>query len=187
MQYKILIFISFVFLFNKQIDSLNDKIYKCHKKSIKKFSDEIKIQHKFREMYINDIIELKNQNPNDTIVIAESHDFICSGCPSKTVQIFSKKTYQSYHLENEGNKFTKYSTKSRRELKGFQSFNEYINGFYLHSDYMKIIQGVRLGKKLKQIAEENNTNECYDGSNTIYTVIYPNDEIDCMRIRCWND
>lgn len=187
MKHIVFIFISFVILFNKQTDSLNSKIYKSHRKSIKNFSGEIKIQHEFREMYINDILELKKQKPNDTIIIAESYAFNCNGCPSNFVQVYSQKSYLDYRLEMEGIKITKYNNTSKTKLVGFSTYDKSINGFYQHSDYMKIIQGLRLGKKLKQIAKDNNTNECYDGSNTIYTVIFTNDEIDCMKIRCWKD
>jgi hypothetical protein len=186
MQYKILIAIMSIFLlFNQQSDSLNDRIYKSHKKTIKNFTNEIETQHVFREKYINDIIELIKLNPTDTIVIAESHKFNCDGCPASFVQVFTNKTYKNYRIELEGNKYTSYSTQPTTELKDFKSYNESINGQYLHYGLMKIIQGIRSGKKLSEITEENNTENCHDGSKTIYTLIFPNDEIDCMRIRCW--
>ncbi|MCA1965141.1 MAG: hypothetical protein LDL23_00685 [Flavobacterium sp.] len=163
-------------------DSLNDKIYKCHKSNIGKFSNEIESQFDFRKQYIKDIIELHQQNKNDTILIIEKHDFACDGCPASFVQIFSKEKYIEFRLNmNE----SKYEDRFESALKEYKSKVPGIETEYLHSDLKIIFENLKKGKKINQIQKENNTNDCYDGSNSIYTLIYPNDELKCMIIRCW--
>ena len=174
-------FISIVLLLINN-DSLNDKIYKCHKSNITKFSNEIESQFDFRKQYINDIIELHQQNKNDTILIIEKHDFACDGCPASFVQIFSKEKHIEFRLNmNEGN----YEGKFESTLKEYKSKIPDLETEYLHSDLKIIFENLEKGKEINQIQKENNTNDCYNGSNSVYTLIYPNDELKCMIIRCW--
>ena len=167
-------------------ESLNDRIYKCHKKKIKCCSRDIETQHKVREQYIGEIIRLRNKNPNDTIVISESHSVICEGCPA-TVEVFTATKYQSFEMIYDGNRFSKYIPESIQTLKNFYSYDKNISGLYLHYDFKNILLGIRSGKNLDKIVAENNTEECNDGSITIYTLIFPNDKLECMKIRCWNN
>ena len=184
---KILTLLTFFSIcFSNSGESLNDRIYKCHKKKIKCCSHDIETQHKVREQYIGDIIRLRNTNPNDTIVLSESHSVICEGCPA-SVEVFTATKYQRFEINYDGNRYTKYTSEPIQTLKNFYSYDKNISGQYLHYDLKKILLEIRTGKSFEKIVAENNTEECVDGSITIYTIIFPNNKLDCMKIRCWND
>jgi len=179
----IIILIFFIVFSNTQVKSLNDQIYHSQKTKIKGLNDEIEIQHKFRKQYINDIIELKRQNPKDTILIVERYPVECFGCPAKYVQVYSKKIRKGYVLNYEGTKVTTYQAEPMETVENYRS--GYYN--YLHSDLKIIIEGLKSGKSVEIIVKENNTEDCYDGATSVYSIIFPNERIESMKIRCWKN
>lgn len=182
LQVRLISFLISITLLSFKVDSLNEKIYKCHKSNIDKFSNEIETQFDFRKQYIDDIIDLHHQNKNDTILIVEQYNFACDGCPASFVQIFSKEKYIEFSLNLNNNR---YESKFISALKNYKSEVLGLEIEYLHSDLKIIFENLKEGKKINQIQKENNTNDCYDGSNSIYTLIYPNDKLECIMIRCW--
>lgn len=174
------ILIFFLAFSNIQVKTLNDKIYDSQKMKIKGSKDEIEIQHEFRKQYIEDIIKLKKQNPKDTIIVVERYPVECSGCPAKFVQVYSKKERRGYELNYEGNKVSTYRAEPIETLKDYRS--GYYN--YLHSDLKIIMEELKLGKSVEKIVQEYNTENCFDGSTSIYSILFPNNRIESMGIRC---
>ncbi len=62
-------------------------------------SDELKIQKKYRLQYIADIDSILQLFSNDTIILTESYDFICFGCPSDNVRILVDTVLINYERD----------------------------------------------------------------------------------------
>jgi len=77
----------------------------------------------------------------------------------------------------DGAKFEKYSRQVLKKNSEFSSADENIK---------IIIHEISKGKNPNIEANKYGTDDCYDGSQTMYTIIFPNDSITCMYMRCWN-
>ncbi len=180
MKHCTLIILTIILFGFSGFSQLNRQINKSQKESIKDspfetakgMSDELKIQKKYRLLYIADIDSLLRQFPNDTIILTENYDFVCFGCPADNVQIlvdsllitFSKEFgHEPYQKKTEPLCLTSYYTSSLVELK-----NE-----------------IRIKKHWYAKPNKFGTDGCFDGGHTLYTVFYPDGNIISMYIRCW--
>ena len=166
-------------------NSLADTIYKEQKsalsqsplKSAEGLFEGIETQKEFRNQYINDITGLHKKNKNDTIIIIEQYHFTCTGCPADYVEINLHSQSIKYEAKMDGAKFEKYSRQVLKKNSEFSSADENIK---------IIIHEISKGKNPNIEANKYGTDDCYDGSQTMYTIIFPNDSITCMYMRCWN-
>lgn len=78
-----------------------------------------------------------------------------------------------------GTKFTHYTSEKIKKIHEFVTPDAYYKDGYLHKDLKMIMESLRERKKINVGAED-----CFDGSKTMYTIIFPNDKIDCFYVRC---
>jgi len=146
-------------------------------KSAEGLFEGIATQKEFRNQYLNDIIDLHKRNKNDTIIILEKYHFTCTGCPADFVEINLHSQSVKYEMKMDGAKFGEYS---RQVLKKNNKFNAADENIKI------IIREIKKGKNPNIEADKYGTDDCYDGSQIMYTLILPDDNIKCMYMRCWN-
>ena len=56
---------------------------------------------------------------------------------------------------------------------------------YFHTDILELKSNIRNSADWNKDPEEYGTDRCFDGSHTIYSVIYPDNRIKSMYMRCW--
>jgi hypothetical protein len=178
-------FLTVFFLTTLSRSSLADTIFKEQKralsqsqlKSAEGLFEGIETQKEFRNQYLNDITDLHKENKNDTIIIIEQYHFTCTGCPAYFVEINLHSQSIKYEMKMDGAKFGKYSRQVFKKNSEFSSADENIK---------IIIHEIRKGKNPNIEAYKYGTDDCYDGSHTMYTIIFPNNSMKCMYMRCWN-
>jgi len=184
MKYLCLFLIGFLVMSFNVFDDLNMQIYNYQKQSFPEWADTFETQREFRTACIGEITEFVEEDNDDTLILSESYRVDCDGCPADFITIYSSGRSKEFRLGIAADgTITGYSPGSGARLQNFRE----TGSKYLHLDIKTIVEGLRDGKKLKRISEKNNTYKCHDGSNTIYTVMYPNKEIECMKIRCWKN
>ena len=145
--------------------------------SAKGLESELKIQLKYRLQYEEELKKLIEENKNDTIILCEYYDFICSGCPAVSVGIYVQNKFISYQ-ENYPEKVYK-----RTEELLTNDFSNSTGSFY--SDIDEIKDELRKGNKWNHNPERYGTDQVFDGGHTFYTVLFPSSKIQSMYIRCW--
>lgn len=173
-------------------NSLADNIYVEQKislskspfKSAKGLLEGIETQKDFRDKYLNDIINLRKKN--DTIIITEKYDFACTGCPAVFVEINLREQYIQYIMKRDNEKFGDYSSHTYKKADKINTIRDNAKSAYFHRDLQIITQEIRKGKDLNIDSHKYGTDYCYDDSQTMYTVIFPDNSIKCMYMRCWN-
>lgn len=147
--------------------------------SSKSMTKEIELQLLFRKKYIDIINKIKKSYPKRPLIILESYEFICTGCPANYVAFFNNKILITYRLENFQNKHIdqiKYIEKEK--------LTDFNNSMF---DDLKIIY------KNLDLTTNWNSNptvygtdyDCFDGSNSFYSVYFPDGTIESMYMRCW--
>jgi hypothetical protein len=122
------------------------------------------IQMKYRKQYLKRIEELRTRYPSDTIMLTENYDYICINCPSQ---------YSTFLIDT-----NLYIYKSEIPVKRYEeSIIEYTDYDFL---YREIKSNVQWYKNPKRYGTDN----CFDGSHTFYTVIYPSGKVESMYMRC---
>ncbi|WP_422091661.1 hypothetical protein [Tenacibaculum ovolyticum] len=147
--------------------------------SSKSMAKELETQLLFRKKYIDIITQIRTEHPRKPLIILESYDFICSGCPANYVTFFNDKVLITYQLEDFQNKHIdkiKYIEKER--------FTDLKNSMY---DDLKIIyKKLDLKTKWNSNPVEYGTEyDCSDGGKYFYSVYLVNGTIESMYMRCW--
>ncbi len=158
---------------------LNKKINNSQRAVKESMSKELDMQLLFREKYINDIIELAKKYPKNPIIIVESYDFICNGCPADYIRLYNGKVLINYNLGQIHGKKT-YEIQYNRDKIDLKTEK------YNISDDLKIIyEKLKSKKQWNANPDEYDSKNCSDGAKTIYSVYHPNRKIESMYIRCW--
>tara|TARA_R110002051_G_scaffold104454_1_gene177023 strand:+ start:136 stop:732 length:597 start_codon:yes stop_codon:yes gene_type:complete len=147
--------------------------------SSKSMAKELEIQLLFRKKYFSVINEIRTEYPNRPLIISESYPFECSGCPANYVNFFNNKILITLRLEDFQNKsIDEIEYKEKRRL------TEFKNSMF---DDLKIIyKNLELKTKWNSNPAEYGTDlDCSDGSNSFYSVYFPNGTIESMYMRCW--
>jgi hypothetical protein len=173
------------FLANLTYGQLNQKIDESQKKAIvvspfktaKGLNKEISQQRKIRLEYLGIIDSLKIKFPKDTIFLTENYDFICLGCPADYIQILYKNNLLTIRKYPNSNNY-------KRENSTLTNLYFDEQGFY-YSDIHEIISEIRKSDSWFEKPEKYGTDNCFDGGHTFYTVIYPDNKINSMYMRCW--
>jgi len=174
-----------IFLGCSVVDKLNNQIDQNQKKSLKNspfetakgMTDELRIQKKFRTQYENELQSLLKAHPNDTIILKESYDFICLGCPANHVAIYVDTMiveFQKDIFQKKYNKNIKYLSPELKDPSG-----------YYHYSILEIKSEIKKGNKWNKNPENYGTDKCFDGGHTFFTIIYPSGKMESMYMRCW--
>jgi len=156
-------------------------------KSAKGYFETLNNQVIWRKQYIKELIELRKGNTNDTIILSEQYRFDCDGCPANYVEMFSKSGYKYYSLDTNGNKIQGYKLKTEAPLINSRTWNSAINGMYLHKDYEKIKYAIKNGIDINKTAHKFGTDNCDDGTWVLYTILFPDNKVSGVYMRCWNN
>ncbi len=172
-----------IFMFGcSSTNNLNQKIHNSQSliTSSSFMSNELKLQLSFRKKYIDHISEIAKIHSHKPIVIVESYDFICNGCPADYVIIYNEEVLIKYTLESikNGQKIDEIKYLKKEHLIKSEKNNV--------SDDLKIIyKKLNSKEKWNSNPEQYDSKTCSDGAHTFYSVYYPNGNIESMYIRCW--
>ncbi|MDY8135458.1 hypothetical protein [Aquimarina sp. 2201CG5-10] len=154
-----------------------ESIKKSPFNSAKSLESELKMQKKFRDLYINKLNEVQLKSPNNPIIINENYDFICMGCPADHISFFNNEVLITLNLNRKTMKYD--------EKKENKNIDDLILEGGIYSDIIEIYENLNSKKKWNVEPEKYGTEDCFDGGHTFYTVYYPNNQIESMYMRCW--
>ncbi len=122
------------------------------------------VQLKYRKQYLKRIAALRANSPTDTILLTEIYDYICINCPSQ---------YSSILIDT-----ILYIYKSEIPVRRYE---ESVIGY---ANYDLIDREIKSNVLWYKNPERFGTDNCFDGSHTFYTVIFPSGKIESMYMRC---
>jgi hypothetical protein len=132
---------------------------------------------KIRPQYLTIIDSLRNEFPQDTILLTENYDFICFGCPTNFIQIQVREIYISLRYNYDTRAF---------ERKNQKITKLYIDESRYHlSDIQELRNEISENDSWNKNPENYGTENCLDGGHTFYSFLYPNRKIVSMYMRCW--
>lgn len=186
--YKVF-FILFIFSYSAITikAQLNQKIANSQQQAIRKspFNSakgiyaETSKQKKYRLQYLTVVDSLRKAFPNDTIMLIETYDFICSGCKAMQVQIQVKNILISLTIKHQSSHYTRIDEKINSDFTDEKR--------QLYSDIQELRAESAKSTHWAKYPEKYGTDQCFDGSHTLYTFIYPNNTMISMYMRCWLD
>lgn len=168
-----------------KISELNNHIYIANKLSVKKspfqsakaIRTELKRQLEFRDEYAIKLSELRTTYPNKPIILIESYMFICFGCVAHYVSIFTDGILYEYTYDSG---LKKYIEKSKQI-----SVEDLIFEDGAKDDIKEIYESVVSNENWNENPKKYGDENCFDGSQTFYTVYKTNNQIESMYMRCW--
>jgi len=186
---KVILLIVTILLFFSciPIGKLNMRIDKSQRISIlnspfisaKGMKTELNIQKKVRLLYDSVLDSLISRNPNDTIILIENYDFICFGCPADYVQILDNRLLITFRYNS---KKKNYNYNRQNETLTEHFFD---SQGYFQSDLFELTQEIKTNEFWYKNPSKFGTDECLDGGQTFYTVLYPDKNIVSIYMRCW--
>jgi hypothetical protein len=138
------------------------------------------IQLKFRTKYLSVINDLKKEFPHNPILLVESYDFICSGCAADYISFFNGEVILTYKFRDTEGKLSDmkyYLTEERRDKQEFK--------YSYFDDLIIVYENALKGDEWNKSSKKYGTDKCFDGGQSFYSMIYSNDKIDSMYMRCW--
>ena len=161
-------------MFNEsQIESINKSPFN----SAKSLQPELKMQKKFRGLYINKLNEIQLKYPENPIIVVENYDFICMGCPADYISFFNNEILITLNLNSYTAKY--------EEKKEYKNIDDLVYDGGIHNDLIEIYENLNSKKKWNAEPEKYGTEDCFDGGHTFYNVYYPNKKLESMYMRCW--
>ncbi len=160
---------------NSQLKSIESSPFK----SSKFMAKELEMQLQLRKKYIDVINEIRTEYPKNPLLILESYDFICSGCPADYVTFFNNKILITLQLEDIQNKtLDEIQYIEKRRSTDFKN--------RMFGDLKIIYKNLDSKTKWNSNPSEYGTElDCSDGSKSFYSVYFPNGAIESMYMRCW--
>jgi hypothetical protein len=168
-------------------NSLNKAIYKSQKQSLQispfesaeRAKGNCKTQKTSRTGYIKDLWEIYHCNPGDTIILVEVFDEICINCPADYANIYIDSLcyrYEKFFADTvvEEGHATAFLNPGYVESK--RETPEYIDLFR-----KEISKDPNWHGSPQDFSDEN----CFGGSLSFYTVLYPLGQIKSIYVRCW--
>jgi hypothetical protein len=163
---------------NKQIDlSQKEAIVNSPFKTAKGMHRELARQKRKRSEYLTLIDSLREEFPKDTILLTETYDFMCVGCPADFIQIQTGDNLISLRKDFQSKK---YETKTQR----LSNFFIDETGYY-HSDVNELRKETSYNDNWHINPTKYGTDNCFDGGHAFYSFIYPDGKIVSMYMRCW--
>jgi hypothetical protein len=163
---------------NKQIDkSQKAAISSSPFEAAKGMYKGLTRNRKIRPQYLTIIDSLKNEFPQDTILLTENYDFICFGCPANFIQIQVREIYITLRYNYDIRAFERNNQKITKLF-----FDE---SRYHLSDIQELRNESTESDKWNKNPENYGTENCLDGGHTFYSFLYPNRKIISMYMRCW--
>ncbi|WP_248723516.1 hypothetical protein [Seonamhaeicola sp. ML3] len=167
------------------ISDLNKRINIANKVSVenspfdsaKSMETELKRQLDFRDKYTKKLVELRNEYPNQPIILTESYMFICMGCVADFVSIFTDGILYEYTLDSGNKEYVEKSKSITVEDLVFEGGAQ----DDIKEIYDAIIANENWNENPKKYGDEN----CFDGSQTFYTVYDRSSNFKSMYLRCW--
>ena len=167
------------------ISDLNKRINTANKVSIENspfdsaqsMETELKRQIEFRDKYTNKLIELRNEYPNQPIILTESYMFICMGCVADFVSIFTDGILYEYSLDSTNKEYVEKTKKITAEDLIFEGGSQ--------DDIKEIYDSIIANKNWNENPKKYGDENCFDGSQTFYTVYNKDNTIESMYMRCW--
>ena len=136
---------------------------------------ELKLHLKYRTQYEDDLKQLLEEKPSDTIFLVENYEEICFGCPANFVQVYT------------GGKLITYKTEDYKTYKKEISYLEqylFDSSGYWYKDIYELRLEMRKGNVWNQNPEKY-AGQCLGVGGSFYTVLYPSSKIESMYITCW--
>ena len=158
-------------------ESLIESINRSPFNSAKSLKPELKMQKKFRDLYISKLKKIQLKYPENPIIVVENYDFICMGCPADYILFFNNEILITLYLNS--------NTAKYEEKKENKNIDDVIYDGEIYSDLLEIYENLNSEKKWNSAPEKYGTEDCFDGGHTFYTVYYPNRELESMYMRCW--
>lgn len=184
-----LILIAFMFCC-ASTKQLNEQIYEAQKKELEVTPYEsaqwafIKIenQKKFRQELPKAFKSIVfNQLPADTTIIIEVFDEICSNCPAAEMMVLRNDTIHT--LKRSINRKGKDSFNMQKELYRTKMVdNDYLSSYH---QILAVNRMLRKNEDWQANSLKLGSDTCLGGDYTLATVIYPNQEVKSMFVRCW--
>lgn len=163
---------------NKRINTANKlSVEKSPFDSAKSMGTELKRQLDFRDEYVNKLTELRTTYPDKPIILTESYTFICLGCVADYVSIFTDGILYEYTFDSNKKKYIE-------KLKQI-SVDDLVFEDGAQDDIKEIYDSVIANKKWNENPKEYGDENCFDGSQTFYTVYQTDNQIESMYMRCW--
>lgn len=184
---------AFLFFGCTNIKNLNNKIYEVQKKAIVESPYKsaagatiyIEAQKKFRLNKLPRLLRNKiysNDTSRDTIFIVESFDAVCTNCPSDRMQVLLRDTIYSVQMEILGHKGN-VTYPIETELLNLNSKN--VQYELKYNELIEIVGKIRNRQPWKTDLLQYGSDNCNDGDHTVITVIYPENKIEAIYVRCW--
>lgn len=172
------------------IQQLNDSIYKAQKNAIL-ISDltssasmykELETQQKYyRTKYLPIVNDLIKKYPNKPLLIYESFDFICLGCGANYVALFNGEVYARYRLSSENMLKLK---RAKYKIVSYEKDNTKFD-FDGSEDILTLYNTALKDDNWNQSSRRYGTDECFDGSQSFYTILNLDGKMKSMYMRCW--
>lgn len=189
---KVLPLLSIIIMFGcANTVNLNDRIYEVQKQeliaspyeSAQYATEEIERQRRFRQTGIPQLVKEKifTQSITDTIIVIEEFDEICFNCTASSMMVLRQDTIYIINREIEKGNTATYKT-HKEPYRTVSLGNEYIANYH---------QFLVINKKLKNREDwaANSgwlgSDTCSGGGYTLATVVFPNQEVESMFVRCW--
>ena len=164
--------------FNKRINTANKlSVEKSPFDSAKSMGTELKRQLEFRDEYLNKVNELRATYPDKPIILTESYMYICPGCVADYVSIFTDAILYEYTFDSTQRKYIGKSKKISVEDLVFEGGSQ--------DDIKEIYDAVILNENWNENPKKYGDENCFDGSQTFYTVYDNENIIESMYMRCW--
>ncbi|WP_282019230.1 hypothetical protein [Salegentibacter mishustinae] len=167
------------------VSALNTRISTAQKLSVEKSpfdtakstGAELKTQIGFRDEYVNKLTQLREIFPSQPLILTESYMFICDGCKADYVSIFTDGILYEYTFSRTQNKYIEKSKK--------MSVEDLIYEGGAHDDIKEIYDALITNKKWNEDPRKYGDENCFDGSQTFYTVFNLENKVESMYMRCW--
>ena len=163
---------------NKRINRANNlSVEKSPFQSAKSMGTDLKRQLEFRDEYVNKMTELRVSYPDKPIILTESYMFICTGCIADYVSIFTDGILYEYTFDS--------SLKKYREKSKQVSVEDLVFEDGAQDDIKEIYESVVAKENWNENPKKYGDENCFDGSQTFYTVYNTDNLFESMYMRCW--
>lgn len=190
MKQTFVILLNFLFLIligckTANLSELNKRVNTANKLSAEKspfesansMGTELKRQLEFRDEYVNKLTELRITYPDKPVILTESYMFICLGCVADYVSIFTDGILYEYTFDSNQKKYIEKSKQISVEDLVFEGGAQ--------DDIKEIYESVVANKNWNENPKKYGDENCFDGSQTFYTVYKTDNQIESMYMRCW--
>ena len=190
MKQNLIILLSLILLIlvgckSANISELNKRINIANKLSIEQspiesansMGTELKRQLEFRDEYANKLTELRTNYPDKPIILTESYMYICIGCVADYISIFTDGILYEYTYDSTKKKYIEKSKHVSVEDLVFEGGAQ--------DDIKEIYDSVIVNGNWNENPKKYGNEDCFDGSQTFYTVYNTDNQVESMYMRCW--